>query len=49
MTNARMKLPAFKMQREILNLINGNQVVLISGETGNFTMMNVSEISKQIF
>lgn len=34
MRQARQKLPAFKMQQEILQLINENQVSLISGETG---------------
>lgn len=34
MQAARQKLPAFKMRKEILKIINNNQVCLISGETG---------------
>lgn len=34
MLAARKRLPAYKMQTSILNLVNNNQVVLISGETG---------------
>ncbi|KAJ1522137.1 hypothetical protein ONE63_002448 [Megalurothrips usitatus] len=34
MYECRKKLPSFKMQESILNLINNNQVVVISGETG---------------
>lgn len=34
MLKFREKLPAYKMKREILNLIKRNQVVVISGETG---------------
>lgn len=35
MLSFRTKLPAFERMAEILDLINRNQVVLISGETGN--------------
>lgn len=34
MMKIREKLPSFKMKDKILDLINGNQVVVISGETG---------------
>lgn len=34
MLRKRTSLPAFEMRREILNMIEANQVVLISGETG---------------
>ncbi|XP_034231091.1 ATP-dependent DNA/RNA helicase DHX36-like [Thrips palmi] len=34
MYEARKKLPSFKMQESILDLVNKNQVVVISGETG---------------
>ncbi|XP_011304588.1 ATP-dependent RNA helicase DHX36 [Fopius arisanus] len=34
MLDFRSKLPAYEMREEILDLINGNQVLVISGETG---------------
>lgn len=36
MLKFRMKLPAYKMREEILQVIKENQVVVISGETGKF-------------
>ena len=36
MLRFRSKLPAYERRKEILNLINQQQVVLISGETGTF-------------
>lgn len=36
MLEFRAKLPAFKMKDEILKLVNNNQVVVISGETGKY-------------
>lgn len=38
MLDARKRLPAFKMQKEILHAINHNQIVLLSGETGEYTI-----------
>lgn len=34
LTRARQKLPIWNMQEEIIELINNNQVVIISGDTG---------------
>lgn len=34
MLSKRLKLPSYKMKDEILELINNNQIVVISGETG---------------
>ncbi|XP_039287143.1 ATP-dependent DNA/RNA helicase DHX36 [Nilaparvata lugens] len=34
MINFRRKLPSFKMQEEILDVVDKNQVIVISGETG---------------
>ncbi|XP_023310830.1 ATP-dependent RNA helicase DHX36 [Anoplophora glabripennis] len=34
MINQRKRLPAFKMKEDLIKIIEGNQVVLISGETG---------------
>lgn len=36
MMEFRSKLPSFKMKDEILNIIDKNQVVVISGETGKY-------------
>lgn len=41
MLDARKRLPAFKMQQEILHAINHNQIVLLSGETGEFTTAKI--------
>ena len=30
----RKKLPAYKQRRELIELVNSNQVVVVSGETG---------------
>ena len=32
----RQKLPAYKQRRELLELVNANQVVVVSGETGEW-------------
>lgn len=34
MLEVRKKLPSYEMRDEILNTINSNQVVVLSGETG---------------
>lgn len=35
MLNARKKLPSFEMKDQIIDIIEENQVVVISGDTGN--------------
>lgn len=33
----RSKLPAFKKQEEIVEIVENNNVILLSGDTGNFS------------
>lgn len=51
MLKFREKLPAFKMKRQVLDLVEKNQVVVISGETGTqiFVTLSYSIIISQFF
>lgn len=41
MLEVRKKLPSYKMRDEIVSTINGNQVVVLSGETGENISINL--------
>lgn len=41
MIKVRSKLPSYKKRSEILELINENQVIVISGETGKFILFKI--------
>ncbi|XP_071964340.1 ATP-dependent DNA/RNA helicase DHX36-like [Antedon mediterranea] len=43
MQEFRQKLPSYKMQQEIIDVINSNQVVVLSGETGCGKTTQVSQ------
>lgn len=36
MLKVRKRLPAYKMKDEIVDTVQGNQVVVLSGETGKY-------------
>ena len=41
MITFRKKLPAYEMRDKIIDLVNKNQVTVISGETGKFITITV--------
>lgn len=45
----RQKLPSFGMKNKILELVEQNQIIVISGETGNNSVRCTWEIASRIF
>jgi len=49
MREFRQKLPSFGMKNKILELVEQNQIIVISGETGNNSVRCTLEIASRIF
>jgi len=49
MREFRQKLPSFGMKNKILELVEQNQIIVISGETGNNSVRCTWEIASRIF
>lgn len=49
MLQVRKRLPSYKMRDEIVDTINANQVVVLSGETGENIGVNLLSILAVLF
>lgn len=49
MREFRQKLPSFGMKNKILELVEQNQIIVISGETGNNSVRCTWEVASRIF
>ncbi|KAF9445198.1 hypothetical protein P691DRAFT_762721 [Macrolepiota fuliginosa MF-IS2] len=48
-TETRKRLPAFKAQKDFLNILSSNQVVIVVGETGSGKMTQLPQYILESF